>query len=56
MMGLEKDVSTSIVEDKEVGRWGQWKKVVSNECVATFVSRLYLSEALHADLKVLTVP
>ena len=34
-----------------MGRWGQ-EEVVSNECVATFVSRLYLPEALHADLKV----
>jgi hypothetical protein len=56
MMGLEKDVSTSLVDDKQMGRWGQWKKVVSGECIATFMSPLYLPEALHAGLKVLPVP
>jgi len=56
MLGLEKDVATVIVHDKDVGRWGQWKKVVSGECVATFMSPLYLPEALHAGLKVLEVP
>lgn len=56
MMGLEKDVSTSIVDDNAVGRWGQWKKVVSGECVATFMSPLYLPEAVRAGLKVLPLP
>ncbi len=36
--------------------WGQWKKVVSGENVATFMSPLYLPEALAAGLKVLPVP
>jgi hypothetical protein len=56
MLGLEKDVATVIVHDKEVGRWGQWKKVASGECVATFMSPLYLPEALNAGLKGLEVP
>jgi ABC-type nitrate/sulfonate/bicarbonate transport system substrate-binding protein len=56
MMGLANDVATVIVHDKDVGRWGQWKKVVSGECVATFMSPLYLSAALNAGLKVLAVP
>jgi ABC-type nitrate/sulfonate/bicarbonate transport system substrate-binding protein len=56
MLGLEQDVETVIVHDKEVGRWGQWKKVVSGECVATFLSPLYLPDALNAGLKVLPVP
>ena len=56
MLGLEKAVTTVIVPDKDVGRWGQWKKVVSGECVATFMSPLYLPEALTAGLKVLAVP
>src|SRR6266550_2737738 len=56
MMGLEKEVATIIVGDDEVGRWGQWKKVVSGENVATFMSPLYLPEALAAGLKVLPVP
>lgn len=56
MMGLEKDVATVIVDDREVGRWGQWKKVVSGECVATFMAPLYLPPALAAGLKVLPAP
>jgi hypothetical protein len=56
MLGLERDVETVIVHDKDVGRWGQWKKVVSGDCVGAFISPLYLPNALHAGLKVLTVP
>jgi hypothetical protein len=56
MMGLEKEVTALPVDDKEVGRWGQWKKVLSGECVATFMSPLYLPEALAAGLTVLPVP
>ena len=56
MMGLEKEVATMIVDDDEVGRWGQWKKIVSGECVTTFMSPLYLPQALAAGLKVLPAP
>lgn len=56
MLGLDQDVETIIVHDKEVGRWGQWKKVVSGECIATFMSPLYLPDALDAGLKILPVP
>src|SRR3954453_14534869 len=56
MMCLDQQVGTVLVPDKEVGRWGQWKKVVSGECVAAFVSPLYLPQALAAGLKVLPVP
>jgi len=56
MMGLEKTVQTILVKDSEVGRWGQWKKVVSGECIGTFMSPLYLKPALSAGLKVLDVP
>ncbi|MBM4298663.1 MAG: hypothetical protein FJ143_13075 [Deltaproteobacteria bacterium] len=55
MLGLEPDVATVVVHDKEVGRWGQWKKVLSGECVAAFMSPLYLPAALNAGLKVLPV-
>jgi hypothetical protein len=55
MLGLEKDVATAIMHDKDV-RWGQWKKVVSGECIATFMSPLYLPDALNGGLKVLAVP
>jgi ABC-type nitrate/sulfonate/bicarbonate transport system substrate-binding protein len=56
MLGLERDVETVIVHDEDVGRWGQWKKIVSGECVAAFMSPLYLPDALNAGLKVLPVP
>jgi len=56
MLGLDRDVETVIVHDKEVGRWGQWKKVVSGECIATFMSPLYMPDALNAGLKILPVP
>lgn len=56
MMGLENEVETVLVEDSKVGRWGQWQKVASGECVATFMSSLYLPQALAAGLKVLAVP
>jgi hypothetical protein len=56
MMGLDKEVKTLLVKDGDVGRWGQWKKVASGECVATFMSPLYLPQALSCGLKVLPVP
>jgi hypothetical protein len=56
MMELAKDVRTVDVPDKEVGRWAQWKKIVSGECVAAFISSLYVPHALDAGLKVLDVP
>jgi hypothetical protein len=56
MMGLEKSVATVVIDDQEIGRWGQWKKVVSGECIATFMSPLYLPRALAAGLKTLPVP
>ena len=55
MMGLENDMKIQMVGDSEVGRWGQWKKVLNGECIATFMSDLYLPDALAAGLKVLPV-
>ncbi len=55
MMGLENDMKIQMVADDEVGRWNQWKKVVSGECISTFMSDLYLPNALAAGLKVLPV-
>jgi ABC-type nitrate/sulfonate/bicarbonate transport system substrate-binding protein len=51
-MGLEDSVRTVIFTDREVGRWKQWRKVLSGECAACFVSPLYLPDALAAGLKV----
>ncbi|HEX9272696.1 MAG TPA: hypothetical protein VGA01_10845 [Candidatus Binatia bacterium] len=55
-MGLENKVEVVIVPEGQVGRWKQWKKVISGECIACFVDPLYLSDALQAGLRVLKVP
>ncbi len=55
-MGLEKEIERVIVTDDEVGRWGQWKKVASGECIATYMDPIYLPIALEAGLKVLPTP
>jgi ABC-type nitrate/sulfonate/bicarbonate transport system substrate-binding protein len=54
-MGLERDVETIIVADKEIGRWQQWRKVASGECAACFVAPIYLPPALAAGLKTFPV-
>jgi ABC-type nitrate/sulfonate/bicarbonate transport system substrate-binding protein len=54
-MGLEREVETAIVTDKEIGRWQQWRKVVSGECAACFVAPIYLPPALAAGLKTFPV-
>ena len=51
-VGLEKSVTPIIVADKEVGRWQQWRKVVSGECAACFMAPIYLPAALDAGLKI----
>jgi hypothetical protein len=56
MMGLSDDMETVMVKDADVGRWCQWKKVVAGDCIATFMSPLYLPTALAAGLKLLKVP
>jgi len=50
-VGLENEVRTFIVPDKEIGRWKQWKKVVRGECAACFIAPIYLADALAAGLK-----
>ena len=56
MLGLEGKVGVPIFKDEEVGRWGQWKKVVSGGCIACFMDPLYQAEPLKAGLKFLPVP
>ena len=55
-MGLEGKVGVPIFKDADVGRWGQWKKVLSGECIACFMDPLYQAEPLKAGLKFLPVP
>jgi len=56
MMGLEGKVGVPIFKDADVGRWGQWKKVISGECIACFMDPLYQAEPLNAGLQFLPVP
>jgi hypothetical protein len=56
MMGLEGKVGVPIFADADVGRWGQWKKVLNGECIACFMDPLYQEEPLKAGLKFLPVP
>jgi ABC-type nitrate/sulfonate/bicarbonate transport system substrate-binding protein len=52
--GLADEVQTVTYSEDEVGRWGQWKKVVSGECHATFVTNFYQDEPRNAGLRELT--
>jgi ABC-type nitrate/sulfonate/bicarbonate transport system substrate-binding protein len=45
------DVTPVVYSEDEVGRWGQWKKVVSGECHGTFVTNFYQDQPLAAGLK-----
>lgn len=55
-IGLEGKVGVPIFSDEQVGRWGQWKKVISGECIACFMDPLYLEAPLKAGLKILPAP
>ncbi|HEX9880500.1 MAG TPA: ABC transporter substrate-binding protein [Candidatus Binatia bacterium] len=50
-MRLHGDVEQVFVSESEVGRWGNWKKVLQGECHGCFVTNLYADEALEAGLK-----
>lgn len=52
-MRLDKDVEQVPVSEAEVGRWGNWKKVLQGECHGCFVTNLYADEPLQAGLKAL---
>lgn len=49
--GLGGEVETVTVSEDEVGRWGQWKKVVTGECHGTFVTNFYQDEPRAGGLK-----
>jgi NMT1/THI5 like protein len=49
--GLGDDVTQVTVSEDEVGRWGQWKKVMTGECHGTFVTNFYQDEPCAAGLK-----
>jgi hypothetical protein len=49
--GLGGDVGEVTVSEDEVGRWGQWKKVVTGECHGTFVTNFYQDEPRKGGLK-----
>ncbi len=53
--GLGADVQRIVYSEKEVGRWGHWKKVVSGECHGCFVTNFYQNEPAAAGLKLVPV-
>jgi ABC-type nitrate/sulfonate/bicarbonate transport system substrate-binding protein len=55
-LGLAGDVELVTVADDTIGRWAQWKTILSGECAATFVPCLNIAPALEAGLRVLEVP
>ena len=54
-LGLTGLVEPVIVPDAEVGRWMQWKRVVSGEYIGAFLTGDFLPAALAAGLHVLPV-
>jgi hypothetical protein len=55
-LGLEGQVELLTVADEDVGRWAQWKTILTGECAGTFVPCLNIAPALNAGLRVLEVP
>jgi ABC-type nitrate/sulfonate/bicarbonate transport system substrate-binding protein len=55
-LGLVDQVQTLIVDDAEIGRWQQWRKVVSGEADAVICSPLYQDVAIAAGLHAIDVP
>lgn len=51
--GLDRDVEPIVVSEDEVGRWGNWRKVLSGECAGCFVTNLYADAPREAGLKAL---
>jgi ABC-type nitrate/sulfonate/bicarbonate transport system substrate-binding protein len=49
--GLAADVRTALYTDREVGRWGHWRKVADGTCQAFFITNLYAEAALAAGLR-----
>jgi hypothetical protein len=55
-LGLEGSVELVTVSDDDVGRWAQWKTILTGQCAATFIPCLSVAPALEAGLRVLPVP
>jgi ABC-type nitrate/sulfonate/bicarbonate transport system substrate-binding protein len=53
--GLDGVCETSVFSDRETGRWQQWRKVLSGECQACFVTNLYADAAVQAGLASLPI-
>jgi len=55
-LGLEGAVQQLVVEDHDVGRWQQWRKVAAGQADAVICSPLYEDAALEAGLHRLEAP
>lgn len=54
--GLAQDVQQVVYPEKETGRWGHWKHVLSGACHACFMSQLYADQPLSQGLVELAFP
>jgi ABC-type nitrate/sulfonate/bicarbonate transport system substrate-binding protein len=54
-LGLDGSIRTIIVDDREIGRWQQWRKVADGEADAVICSPLYEDAALASGLHALDV-
>jgi ABC-type nitrate/sulfonate/bicarbonate transport system substrate-binding protein len=55
-LGLADEVQTLIVDDANIGRWQQWRKVTTGEADAVVCSPLYKDAAIAAGLHVIDAP
>jgi len=55
-LGLEGRTEQLVVDDAEVGRWQQWRKVSAGQASAVVCSPLYAGAALDAGLRQLHAP
>ena len=53
--GLDRTMEPVVFKEAEVGRWGQWNKVVSGDCHACLVTNMYADPALAAGLTPLPI-
>lgn len=53
---LDESTELTVYREEEVGRWGQWKKVLSGECQGTLVTNFYADAPRAAGLKALPIP
>jgi ABC-type nitrate/sulfonate/bicarbonate transport system substrate-binding protein len=49
--GFGVETEAVVISEKEVGRWGNWKKVIDGDCAGCFITNFYQDEPKAAGLK-----